>query len=80
MVYPPGKARNEEYAAIFVETYYENSHLARKNLMDVKLTTTEKVLDYIKEVKDIVQAKMGIPSAVARQFLRRGGKKSFGKS
>ena len=47
--------------------------------MDVKLTTTEKVLDYIKEVKDIVQAKMGIPSAVARQFLRRVEKKSFGK-
>ena len=71
LVYPPGKTRNEEYAAVFVETYYENDQLARKNLMGYKLTRVEKVLNYFKEVKDIVQARLGLPAAVAREFLRK---------
>ena len=76
-VYPPGKARDEEYAAIFVENYYENATIARKNLMGVKLTVVEKVLDYVKEVRDIIQAKLGNDKALARSFLRLVEKNNF---
>ena len=71
LIYPPGRARNEEYAAIFVETYYENNQAARKNLLGKKLTVTEKVFDYIKTVRDTVLARVGMPAAIARKFLRR---------
>ena len=71
LIYPPGRARNEEYAAIFVETYYENNRVARKNLLGKKLTVTEKVFDYIKTVRDTVLARVGMPAACARKFLRR---------
>ena len=70
-IYPPGRVRNEEYAAIFVETYYENNALARKNLMGDKLRVTEKVLDYIKTLRDIIQSRLRMPAARARSFLRR---------
>ena len=71
LIYPPGRARNEEYAAIFVETYYENNRVARKNLLGKKLTVTEKVFDYIKTVRDTVLARVGMPAAIARKFLRQ---------
>ena len=76
-VYPPGKTRDEEYAAVFVETHYENSPLARKNLMGVKLTMTEKLLNYVKDVVDLIQVKRKIPAACARQFLRQVERNHF---
>ena len=71
LVYPPGPKRNEEYAALFVEMYYENNRRARKNLLNEKLTITEKVLDYFQKVCDTVQSRLGNSAALARKFLRK---------
>ena len=70
-IYPVGKKRNEEYAAIFVEKYYENQTTARKALMGVKISNAEKILNYIKEVKDIINSRLGNNEAIARSFLRK---------
>ena len=65
------KEAHEEYAAIFVENYYQNEKTARKYLMGEKVPIFEKFLGYIKEVKDIVTAITGNNEAIARSFLRR---------
>ena len=70
-IYPKGPSLNNEYAAIFVENYYENNQLARKKLMNQKITKLEKVLDYIKLTRDIVLKELGNHPAKARLFLRR---------
>ena len=71
LIYPRGKSRDNEYAAIFVENYYENNQLARKKLMKQKIQNIEKALDYIKLARDVVLKKFGNQPAVARLFLRR---------
>ena len=70
-IYPKGPERNNEYAALFVETYYENNKLARKHLTGAKIKITEKILGYIKDVSDIIKSRCGDSSARARLFLRR---------
>ena len=70
-VYPPGPARDSEYAAVFVENYYTAPTAARKNLTGQKLTIWERVLEYIKEVRDLLQSVCGNQPARARGFLRR---------
>ena len=71
LLYPPGPAREEEQAALFVETYYENNARARKNLMGLRLTMTEKVLDYVHEVVDTLGVRFRHQPSMARNFLRR---------
>ena len=70
-IYPKGPRRNQEYAALFVEAYYENNKLARKNLMNEKINACEKILNYFQAATDIVKAHFGNDSAMARSFLRR---------
>ena len=61
----------EEYAAWFVERYYEDSPTARKYLMGAKVPVFERVMGYVKEGWDIIAARLGNNPARARQFLRR---------
>ena len=42
---PEEKKRNQEYAALFVESYYENKKVTRKGLMGEKISTLEMVLN-----------------------------------
>ena len=70
-LYPPGKVRNEEYAALFAETYFTNNRRARKNLMGEKITVTEKLFGYAAAAFDIVKGACGNNAALARSFLRR---------
>ena len=70
-VYPRGAKRNQEYAALFVETYYEKPGRARQSLLGTKISRTARVLDYICAARDIVLARLGNNAAVARGFLRR---------
>ena len=64
-------APREEYAAWFVESYYENHRTARKYLMGAKVPVFERLLGYIKEVWDVLATAVGSDPARARQFLRR---------
>ena len=70
-IYPKGKIRNNEYAAIFVEKYFENKKIARKYLMNEKVTNLEKLLTYVNDLKTIIQAQLGNDYALASMFLRR---------
>ena len=70
-IYPPGPARANECAALFVENYYEHEAAARKRLTGQKLTLLERVLGYVREVCDIMRGGLGDQAAQARGFLRR---------
>ena len=70
-IYPKGLIRDNEYAAIFAEYYYQNRKSARKLLMTKKLTKFEKILDYIDNVKTVISAKLGNNAAIAAMFLKR---------
>ena len=70
-IYPPGPARANECAALFVEHYYEKTATARKKLTGQKLSVVARVLDYIMEVYDILRAGLGDQVAARpRGFLR----------
>ena len=70
-IYPRGPLRAQEYAALFVETYYENNKLARKCLMNEKINVCEQILKYFQEVIDVIGSYLGNDAALARSFLRR---------
>ena len=40
-------------------------------LLGQKITTTEKILNYIKDVNHIIQSKLGNNKAIAYRFLRK---------
>ena len=61
----------EEYAALFVEKYYEHEKTARKYLQGVPVPVFARLVGYIKEVRDVVLAAGGHAPARARSFLRR---------
>ena len=69
--YQSEKERNEEYAAIFVEKYYEREKIARKYLTGDKITACEKILNYVKETYDVIKAHLGDQPARAKSFLRK---------
>ena len=71
LLYPPGKNRDEEYACVFAEVYFENRSRARKLLVDEKLTCWERVVDYLEELITIIQIRLGHEPALAQRFLRR---------
>ena len=70
-VYPAGPDRDQEAAALFVENYYLASPRARKKLIGTRLTSLEKVLEYVVAVLDILAAGLGNQPARARAYLRR---------
>ena len=69
--YPPGPARTEELAAVFVQTYYKNNALARRCLCGQRIPVVRRVLNYVCTVADIVAGQLGHAPALARCFLRR---------
>ena len=69
--YPPGPARTEELAALFVESYYHDNSRARKSLMGQKIPFVERVLSYVAAVIELVAAHCGHTPALAKCFLRR---------
>ena len=69
--YPAGPVRQQEYAAIFIEHYYENNKTARAALLGKKINRIERVLRYVHALVNQVKAKLGNNAALAHQFLRR---------
>ena len=63
----------EEYAALFVEKYYEQESTARKYLMGQKVPMFERLVRYIKETRDILGAALGYAPARARNFFTTCG-------
>ena len=65
------RARNDEYAALFVEKYYENNAQARRELMNKRVPVFKKIMGYLGEARDVLAARCGHRPALARNFLRR---------
>ena len=69
--YPAGPVRDEEYAALWVENLYTTNSRARKHLTGSKLTTLEKIIDYVQAVLEIIGVYVQNDAALARAFLRK---------
>ena len=67
----PAAPPEEEYAAWFVETYYEKNTMARKCLVGAPVPIFEQIMGYVRECWEILAARLGNNAALARQFLRR---------
>ena len=60
----------EECAALFVQNFYKNNRVARENLTDCAPAFLSRVLEYVQEIIDMLQAGLGQAPAQARQYLR----------
>ena len=70
-LYPPGDIRNNEFAALFAESYFNNDKIARTGLIDAKIPYFKKIIEYIKNVLDIIKSTLGNDIALARICLRK---------
>ena len=61
----------EEYAALFVEKYYEREKTARQYLMGQRVPKFKKVISYVRTIVDKLAGRLGHSPALARAFLRR---------
>ena len=70
-LYPAGPARDQEYAALCAEYYYTHKAALQKHLSNKKLTQFEQIIDYVRQVLEIIATKFGHQPAQAASFLRR---------
>ena len=64
--------KDEEYAAIWAENFYERENTARKYLMNEKVPVFSKIIYYIKEAKIILKSYINNDDErIARAFLRK---------
>ena len=69
--YPAGPARDEEYAALWVENLYTVNRAARRRLIGTEVPTLEKIIDYVCRVLEILGSYLQQDEALARSFMRR---------
>ena len=72
LIYPPGKVRQQEYAALWVEHFYEKNKIARKYLAGDRVPITEKIVNYARAAKNTLLAYFtNNNEAIAANFLRQ---------
>ena len=70
-IYPPGPIRDDEFAALFAEAYFENNKIARSSLIDDKISNFSRIIEYIKNVLNIIKTNLGDDVSLACVFLRK---------